>query len=189
MNYRNLAILLVLLFLSLALTEYLRFLLPAFHPLLYLLLAILIFSLVFMLFDRYLWRWFGMGKQVDFHGDWLGRLNTSRSDNSNVEEIRVLIKQHWLTSHVDFIAPHSRSVSLAAVFYEDKDGKPALAYIYKSKPYEGKEHIVLPHVGLNIFYQREAGKLVGYFHHLEADEDGVRFTHGQVVLTRPNSVS
>jgi hypothetical protein len=185
MTRANLLILVLLTFVSAWLTEVLLALMTIVSPLPHVLLGTAFFLLFFIFFDRYLWRWLGLGKQSDMHGDWLGRLNTSRTENTEVETIHVRIIQHWLTSRVDFVAPHSRSSSLAAVFYRDKQGNSYLAYIYRSEPNEGQENIVPAHIGLSILRLIEQQKLSGYFHHLEAEEGAVKFTHGQMVLTRP----
>jgi hypothetical protein len=185
MTRGNLLILVFLTVISASLTELLLDLVNLASAALNIVLGTAFFLLFFTFFDRYLWRWLGLGKQADMHGDWLGRLNTSRTENTEVETIRIRIIQHWLTSRVDFVAPHSRSSSLAAVFYRDKQGNSYLAYIYRSEPYEGQEKLVPAHVGLTILSLIEPQKLSGYFHHLEAEEGAVKFTHGQMVLTRP----
>jgi hypothetical protein len=185
MTRGNLLILVFLTFISAWLTEALVDLINVVSPALDIVLGTLFFLLFFIFFDRFLWTWLGLGKQAKMHGDWLGRLNTSRTENTEVETIRVKIIQHWLTSRVDFVAPYSRSSSLAAVFYRDKQGNSYLAYIYRSEPYEGQENVVPAHIGLAILRLIEPQKLSGYFHHLEAEEGSVKFTHGQMVLTRP----
>lgn len=184
MNRENLAILSILVLLTAFFVQALLLFLPPMHSLFPILLATLIFLLSFVLFDRLLWRWFRIGKRPDIHGDWLGRLSSSYQENSMVEPIRVRIIQRWLTTRVDFIGQHSTSSSLASVFYRETDGQYRLAYIYRVQPFKQSEEIMTGHTGLSILRLVESGRLSGYYHHLDSNDGGLEFVHGQIVLTR-----
>src|SRR5215213_7562189 len=166
MNRRNLLILLCLVLTSILLSAGLTLVLPSLPPVGYILLTSLVFFLLFVLFDRYLWRYLRLDNSPNIHGSWEGKLITSSTDNSHIEGIKIFIDQRWLTTRVDFIGLYSSSSSFASAFFRDENGQDILAYIYRSEPYKGSEDIVPAHIGLTVLRLVDAGRLSGYYHHL-----------------------
>lgn len=185
MNRSNLLILFTLALLSALIAERLIALLPPLSPLFYILMASLIFMLIFLAFDRYLWRWLRIGNRPTIHGKWLGRLSSSYTDNSEVEPFTVFIVQRWLSSRIDFDSSFSKSSSVASIFFPDKDGHYILTYIYLTQPFEGTEGKASAHFGLTVLHLNPDGRLIGFYHHLDAKDGGYDFVHGQLVMMRP----
>lgn len=187
MKYRDLAILIGLVCLSAALSSGFALILPPLPAIFYIFFSLALFLLLFILFDRYLWRWFKLNNQPDIHGDWVGRLITSNSENSHIEGIKLHVVQRWLTTRVDFVGQYSSSSNYATVFLRDETGQATLAYIYYSEPYKGAEEIVPAHFGLAVLRLIEAGRLSGFYHHMRMTDAGAEFTYGQLVWWRPET--
>ena len=96
-------------------------------------------SLLFLFFDKYLWRIWGVRWVVDklggnpvLHGTWKGVLHSCAV--SHPIEAYLIVRQTFTSIYVQFVTENSPSESLATELVRKAGGRYELHYIYQNTP-------------------------------------------------------
>jgi hypothetical protein len=145
-----------------------------------------IYALLFVLFDKWLWKWkifkwIGIVTADDLNGKWVGTLKSSWDNFQSDIPSELLIKQTGTSIKVCGKFNQSRSVSLHEYFGKNEMyDQTALYYFYKNDPNYDAPQTMAMHEGSTILvYNREDGTLSGYYY---SGRD--RNNHGTMNFTR-----
>ena len=97
------------------------------------------YSLLYWLFDRYVWRWrslhkLGLLSVPDLNGRWDGEVDSSHGSEGTRAKVSVNILQRWSTILIILEADESISRSTMASFRTRDTDLPELTYTYLSEP-------------------------------------------------------
>ena len=158
-------------------------------PIVYILMTLLIFTIIALIFDRFLWRLpilYSIG-WVDIPylgGEWEGKLTTSFDEQSRITDVRIFITQTWTSLKVNFYATKAMSTSLNASIFLDDSGDYVLTYSYHAMPREHGDMTDPPHIGLAVLRLTERNRLSGYYHYFYQDTVVEALIQGQLVFER-----
>lgn len=143
--------------------------------------AFVIFLLIYLLFDKWLWkltptRWFFSICEPNLSGTWKGKL---KSNTHNKEmEVTIQIKQRWSKIGISISFDKSTSSSFSAAILCSKS-LPVLVYSYDNTPHERESDTMTRHIGTAELVLKDKNTLSGgYFN------SGDRKTEGSIVVTR-----
>ena len=97
------------------------------------------YSVLYWLFDRYVWR-LGLLRRLklfqlpDLDGKWVGEVESSYSQDGRAYSVSVVILQRWSKVLVRLETEHSRSRSVAATLRTIDLPNPELSYQYVNEP-------------------------------------------------------
>ena len=97
------------------------------------------YSVLYWLFDRYVWR-LGLLRRLklfqlpDLDGKWVGEIESSYSQDGRAYSVSVVILQRWSKVLVRLETEHSRSRSVAATLRTIDLPNPELSYQYVNEP-------------------------------------------------------
>ena len=101
--------------------------------------VVAVLYILFLLFDRYLWRIWGVRWVVDklvgkpvLHGTWKGTLRSNYVPHPI--EAYLIVRQTFSSVYVQFVTENSPSESLASELKQKADGRHELYYIYQNTP-------------------------------------------------------
>lgn len=189
---RNLIIAGVIEFITVIITLVLRQLFPALPLWSLIIIQAIIFLILMYAFAVYFWRIahrIGLIDMPIVAGRWEGKLITSFDGNSKINDVSIIIEQHWLITTVHFQGQDAISHSLVATFFKRLSGEQVLAYIYRTQPTDDATIALEPHIGLCVLRLVEPNRLSGYYHYFFYDSERTEFIRGQLVLTRPRYVA
>ncbi|WP_391117382.1 hypothetical protein [Psychrobacillus sp. L3] len=97
-----------------------------------------IFGLVFLLFDKYLWKWgifykIGIIKTPNLNGTWEGTLSSSYHEFKSEMPACIVIKQTWTHIFISGIFNQSKSYSISANLDINNGARTVLRYVYLNK--------------------------------------------------------
>lgn len=97
------------------------------------------YSLLYWLFDRYIWRWgplhkLGLLSVPDLNGRWDGEVDSSHGSEGTRANISVNILQRWSTILIILESDESISRSTMASFRTRDTDRPEVTYAYLSEP-------------------------------------------------------
>src|SRR5258705_6739086 len=109
------------------------------------------YSLLYQLFDHFVWRWsifrwLRIVSQPSMGGRWKGELKTSREDTRPLPAI-VEVRQTFGHTTVNMYFAQSRSFSLMTQFVNDGNGFISLHYEYQNVPGADAEPTMYTHFG------------------------------------------
>lgn len=132
--------------------------------------VIAIYSLLFSLFDKYLWklkifRILGIIKSKDISGKWSGYIKSSYNKFSNEIPSELSIKQRGTSIKIYGKFNESKSCSIHENFGIDEiDGAMSLFYFYKNEPNYDSNQTMSKHEGsCKLKFDREKDELTGYY--------------------------
>jgi len=143
-----------------------------------------VFSVLYWLFDRYVWRWSYLGdllKVPDLRGNWqcIGQTLNADGSQSYAWEGTVTIVQSWDRLRVRLKTKQSGSNSIAAaIIYDEADGYQLL-YNYRNDPFIGETELK-SHLGFaSLTFSKDKKSANGEYFNGHG-----RFTFGTMILTR-----
>jgi len=147
--------------------------------------SLAVFSGLYLLFDRVMWRWPWVRRVLlvpDLNGQWKCDGVTRYKAGAPLESLwqgTVTIRQSWSRIRIVLHTPQSASHSIAASIYDEPGSGHRLIYHYDNKPAVGEVELGR-HCGLcNLLFDGTGDSAVGeYF----TDKD--RVTAGTMRLTR-----
>ena len=143
--------------------------------------AFVVFLLLYLIFDKWLWtlaptRWFFSICEPNLTGEWTGKLKS----NTHGKEIdlTIRIKQRWSKIAISISFDKSTSSSFSASILCSKS-LPVLVYNYDNTPHERDSDTMTRHIGTAELVLKDENTLSGnYFN------SGDRKTEGSIVVTR-----
>lgn len=136
------------------------------------------FELIFLIFDRLLWKWWFFNKLIKYpniSGKWKGTIDNHEFP---VVEAIVEIKQTWTKIIIILETETAKSKTKSLTFYaEDSDNNPEIYYVYENKSNTKK----LSHHGGTgeLTFVKDKNMLVGQYY-----TDKFRENHGDIVLNK-----
>jgi hypothetical protein len=130
--------------------------------------VILIFYLIFELFNRFLWRYSifkYLGVEVpDLNGEWKGKLRSSY-DNHNLERIvKVTIEQNWREMGMILTTDQSKSRTLTSSLLVMQSRRPILIYNYFDEPRSSSVETMHSHRGTGFLELISSDELEGEYY-------------------------
>lgn len=97
-----------------------------------------IFGLVFVVFDKFLWKWrflfkLGIVKTPNISGKWEGNLSSSYHDFKEEMPACIVIKQTWSSILISGNFNQSKSYSISANLETNNGGRTVLRYVYTNE--------------------------------------------------------
>ena len=98
-----------------------------------------IFSLLYYLFDRFIWKWqllrrLDLVTIPDLNGVWVGEIESFDYQSGQPLQVSVIISQWWSKILVELKTEESSSKSVAASFLTSCSSSPELVYAYVNEP-------------------------------------------------------
>jgi hypothetical protein len=146
----------------------------------------LIYSILFYVFDKHIWRWkifkkAGIIIADDLSGEWIGIAKSSHDNFLSETKTVFKIKQSATDIIINGEFEKSKSVSLNANFAESEvDNNIALFYFYRNEPsYDAVETMAMHEGSVKLIYNAKENSLEGSYY---AGRD--RNEYGTIKLSR-----
>ena len=124
------------------------------------------FGLLFLIFNKWLWKWwswFGLINFPNLNGKWEGHLKTSYDNFKSEIKATLEIKQTASTIKVKGIFNQSKSISICETFaFSEIDQSIALYFFYKNDPNQNEKQLKQHEGAMKLIYEKDK-KLSGYY--------------------------
>ena len=143
--------------------------------------AFVIFLLIYLTFDKWLWklsptRWFFSICEPNLSGTWRGKLKSNT--HGKEMDVTIQIKQRWSKIAISISFDKSTSSSFSAAILCSRS-LPVLVYNYDNTPHERESEGMTRHIGTAELILKNENTLTGnYFN------SGDRKTEGSISVTK-----
>lgn len=129
--------------------------------------AVTIYAVLFLLFEKYLWRWHALNgwlvKIPDLQGTWEGEListwvNPETGEKPNPIPTKLVIKQTFNKIECYLYTEESSSYSMAADFFRAMGDQILLSYTYTNRPRQSVRERSEVHDGAALLRITDSGK-------------------------------